>query len=69
MLIAPQFDNTYDFSEELIAIKIGDNWGYINKIGHLVIKPQFDSAWSFQQGVARVRIDDRYAFISHPLIR
>ena len=47
IVIEPQFDDAYNFSKGLAAIKISDKWGYINHKGEIVIKPQFDDARSF----------------------
>lgn len=58
LLIEPQFDEAYPFSEGLAAVRIGDSrtglWGYINKRGKLVIPPQFSEVWNFSEGLARV---------------
>lgn len=65
-IAAPQFDNAGDFSEGLAAVKVKNNWGFIDKTGKLVIEPQFNpgqaqngptfseglAAVNFQQGVA-----------------
>jgi hypothetical protein len=67
VVIPPQFDNIYNFSEDLAAVKKGEKWGYINKSGKLVIKPQFDSALPFSQGLAKVKIGNKYGYIRNPL--
>ncbi len=38
----------------LFPVKIGDNWGYVDKAGKIVIKPQFDGAQRFSEGLAMV---------------
>ncbi len=35
------------FSDELLAVKIKDKWGYLNMKGEFTITPQFDKAGSF----------------------
>jgi hypothetical protein len=45
--------------ENLLPIKQGGKWGYINRSGEVVIKPQFDSAEAFADGLAIVRYPAR----------
>jgi WG repeat protein len=33
MVIEPKYDLTFHFSEGLAAVKISDQWGYIDKTG------------------------------------
>ena len=56
IVINPQFDDAWSFSEGLARVEIGDKYGYINKAGEYVIKPQFDGAGSFSEGLAWMRI-------------
>lgn len=49
---------------ELIAVPIGEKWGYINLKGEVVIPPQYDSASLFYDGIAEVEIDGKYGFIN-----
>ena len=55
VVIQPQFEQAASFSEGLAQVKIGDQWGYINKTGKLVIQPQFEQAESFSEGLGLVR--------------
>ncbi|ANH83126.1 hypothetical protein A8C56_20995 [Niabella ginsenosidivorans] len=48
------YDSNLGFHEGLIAVKIGDLWGYINAKGRVVIRPQFQSAGDFHEGFAVV---------------
>ena len=57
-VINPQFDDTRPFSEGLAAVRIGDEWGFIDTTGSYVINPQFDIAGRFFEGLAAVRIGD-----------
>ena len=52
--VGGKFDEAWDFSEGLAAVKIGGKVGFINKAGEIVINPQFDNAGSFSEGLARV---------------
>lgn len=63
-VIKPQFDEAYDFSENLAAVKINDKWGYINSNGEFVIKPIYDDAGSFSGGLGVVHYQDKYGAIN-----
>jgi hypothetical protein len=39
-------------------------WGYVNKMGEIVIQPQFDDAWDFSEGLAYVRIGQKCGMTS-----
>ena len=56
IIIPPQFDYAWFFSEGLAPVKIGRKWGYIDKSGKIVIEPRFDWAESFSEGLAGVCI-------------
>jgi predicted DNA-binding WGR domain protein len=65
VVIQPQFDYAFGFSEGLVAVEIRTEttsmvrmWGYIDRTGKLVIKPQFSFAQGFRHGLAQVEIDD-----------
>ena len=63
IVINPQFDDAFDFSEGLAPVAIGDEWGYIDKGGKFVINPQFDGALVFSEGLAMVGIGDKFGYI------
>ena len=44
------------FSDGLAAVRIGKNWGYIDKRGIIVIPPQYAKAVPFRQGHACVEV-------------
>ena len=55
-------DSKYSF--ELIPVKSGENWGYIDTKGNYVINPQYKTAALFQQGLALVQdSNENYGFI------
>ena len=70
IVIAPQFDFVYPFSEGLAAFCIGGRiskgkeynsylngkWGFIRNDGKIVISPIYDKASSFKNGIAEVVI-------------
>lgn len=55
-----------DFSGGLAAVCLdgsGQNWGYMNTDGKIVIQAKYQTAGPFKDGLARVKIDDKYGFI------
>lgn len=63
------FDAGYDdmklpaSSDEPIAIKNNDKWGFVNKSGQVVIKPQYADANSFSLNLAPVKENERWGFV------
>ena len=54
-IIAPSWDEVEIFSTDgLAAVRKGDLWGYINKLGELVIDTKWDLACDFYNGYAVV---------------
>jgi len=45
-------------------VKVGDRWGYINRIGKGGLVPQFKEADPFFRGLARVSRDDSFAYVT-----
>ena len=64
VVINPQFDWAFDFSEGLAAVEIDGKYGFIDKTGKIVINPQFDWAFNFSEGLAAVEIDGKYGYIN-----
>ena len=57
VVVEPQFDMAWDFSEGLGRVRPrygGHGMGYINGKGKIVIKPQLDRAHDFSEGLACV---------------
>lgn len=60
MVIEPNYDLTFHFSEGLAAVQIGDEWGYIDKSGNMVIAPRkLFRVEDFHNGLAVVTTEDR----------
>jgi len=57
LVITPQFQEVFDFSEGLAPVMVGTKWGYIDRTGKFVIKPKFSNASTFTNGVAGVSLD------------
>jgi WG containing repeat len=58
VVIQPQFDWTYSFSEGLAAVRKDGKWGFIDKTGKFVISPQYDEVWSFDNGLCGVGVGE-----------
>ena len=56
--------DTRAFSENLVSVKINNQYGYINKDGKVVIEPQFSYADAFSEGLAQVSLRGKCAFIN-----
>src|ERR687884_1062197 len=63
VVIQPQFDSAYDFSEGLAVVEINHRSGFIDRTGRVAIQPQWDSARSFSEGLATVGKDGKFGFI------
>lgn len=61
--IPPQFDMAFSFSDGLAAVVVEGKYGYIDKLGKIVIKPQFESAGPFSEGRAVIRRNGEYGYI------
>ncbi len=51
------------FSEGLAPVQIKNKFGYIDKIGKVVIKPLFDAAAPFSEGLACVSVEGKVGYI------
>lgn len=61
----PQENKVNMFSQDLVAVKLDDGWGYVNSKGKVVIKGQFGEAHPFaDNGLALVSIDGHYGYIN-----
>ena len=63
VVIKPQFEDAYNFSEGLARIGVRHKYGFIDKRGNMVIEPVFDDAGDFVEGLVRVATDNKYGFI------
>src|SRR4029077_12051433 len=53
-----------DFSDGRARVKVGDNYGYIDTSGNLVIQPIFSRGWNFKQGICIVEYHDKLGVIN-----
>src|SRR5262249_33251803 len=63
IVIPPQFDYAWDFSDGLGPVEVGLKKGYVDTEGGVVIKPQFRNALTFSEGLAAVLADGRWVYI------
>lgn len=63
VIIKPQFDEAYNFSEGLAAVECNEKVGFINTTGDVVIPYQYDTVCSFSEGLASVTLNDKCAYI------
>lgn len=55
--------NGSDLNTNLLPVKVGEKWGYVNQKGEYIINPQFDAVTPFTNGRARVIVNDKYGYI------
>jgi hypothetical protein len=63
VVLSPQFESIYPFSEGLAAVKQKDKWGFIDKTGKMVINPQFEDILPFSEGKAAFYDGKQWGFI------
>jgi hypothetical protein len=57
VIITPRFTRAKDFSEGLARVKVGNDWGYIDATGNMVIDARFARARDFSDGRAKVKLN------------
>lgn len=67
VIIKPEFDDCFIFSEGYGCVKKGDAWGFINSNGDMVIEPGFTGFSYFKEGLAKVNLLGSYS-IEHNYI-
>ena len=61
--IPRSFDGAHDFSEGLAAVRLRDQWGFIDHAGKFVVNPQFWQVQNFVNGLAPVCTSQYWGFI------
>ena len=64
LVIEPQFDRAWRFTNGRALIRDGTRFGYIDTTGAVVIEPRFADAWHFSEGLAPVQTDSLWGFIN-----
>lgn len=54
-LLTGKYDNTWDYSDGMIAVQNENGWGFCDETGKEVIKPQYESPTTFVNGYAAVK--------------
>ena len=62
-IISAIYDNVCPFREGVVAVKLNDKWGFVDKAGEDVIPLKYDYAEFFNEGLARVRLNDKWGFV------
>jgi WG containing repeat len=62
-VIAPQFDDAGEFSEDHAPVRIGKKWGYVHRSGKIAIRATFDDVGKFSEGLAPVKDGELWTFI------
>jgi hypothetical protein len=65
MIIAPAFDQAFEFHEGLANVRVSGKYGFIDQHGTLVIKAKYDSPSEFSEGLAAASIDGKKGYIDH----
>ena len=63
VVIPAKYDEAWNFSEGLAAVKVNGKWKFIDKNDNMVIPAKYDLAFSFSEGSAPVRVNAKYGFI------
>lgn len=50
--------------EILAGVQVGDKWGFIDKIGKIVIQPTYEAVQPFSEGMAAVQLNGKWHFIN-----
>lgn len=64
-LIPFQFDQVEAFYENLAAVSIGGQHGYVDTIGHFKIEPIYEETHYFNEGLGVFRQNDKYGFLDN----
>ena len=59
-----KYNKAHYFSEGLAGVKIGDKWGFIDKIGNLQIPARYTNIRNFKQGFAPVKMGNKWGYIN-----
>lgn len=63
IVIQPQYDFAWGFSEGLASVWIGDRAGYVDLTGNMIISPKFRYARAFRNGCAEVEVSGKWGLI------
>lgn len=64
MVIEPEHQIAYPFSDGLAAVRSGWRWYFLDERGEFVIDGSFEDIRPFSEGKAAVRVDGRWGYIN-----
>lgn len=60
-----EYDEIFNFSEDIIRVKKGEKFGYLDrKTGRVISRCVYDKAFDFNNGIAKVFIEGKYRHIN-----
>ena len=63
--IEPRFDEAQRFSEGFAAVRVKNQWLYVDTEGHIAIPPRFlDSVEPFRNGLSWIEKNNMWAYIN-----
>lgn len=62
-VVAPEYDEINDPTEDLFMVVKDDKYGYVDKSGNIAISLKYTDALPFSQGLAAVGIDGNWFFV------
>jgi len=63
LLVDLKYDELGVFQEGRLAVRIGNNWGFVGENGTTVIPPKFQKIAPFSEGLAAVKYQRKWLFI------
>ncbi len=63
LLAEVEVEDAGAYIDGLASVKVGGRWGYMDRLGQLIIPPQFEEAGWFSGGAAAVKRDGRWGYI------
>lgn len=63
LLAEVEVEDAGAYVDGLASVKVGGRWGYMDRMGQLIIPPQFEEAGWFSGGAAAVKRDGRWGYI------
>src|SRR5712692_378744 len=63
IVIKPEFEEAFPYSEGLAAVRVRGKWGYVNDKGNMIINPRFDLAAPFSEGSGLVVLSDKVGYV------